>query len=117
MKIGTFVIGGLAGAAIVMMIQRNQTMSAIATTVGHNMKRRMNDMKDDAIEKAFNMKFASSFKREKDKDHHSASSSFSSSRSSSHGEDLDEVQKLIAQDPEVSDEINSILEENGQHRI
>ncbi len=111
MKIGSFVIGGLAGVAVVMMIQRNQMMSAVAAGVGHNLKRRMNDMKDDAIEKALNMKFASSFKRATDKVSHQGHSS------SSREGGLDEVEKLIAQDSEVSDEINSILEQNGQQRI
>lgn len=67
MKIGTFVIGGLAGAAIVMMIQRNQRMSAAAANVGNNLKQRMSGMKDDAIEMAMNTKFASSFKRATEK--------------------------------------------------
>jgi len=109
MKIGTFVIGGLAGAAVVMMIQRNQKMSAITASVGSNLKQRMNGMKDDAIEKALNMKFASSFTRSKD------SASHSRGFSSSEGE-LDDVKNLIAQDPEVSEQVNEILKHNShQH--
>ncbi|MFC5403846.1 hypothetical protein [Cohnella soli] len=63
MKLGTFIIGGLAGAAVVMMVRRNRMMSAVAANVGGQLRQRMSDMKDDAIEKALNMKFASSFKR------------------------------------------------------
>ncbi|RED60483.1 hypothetical protein [Cohnella lupini] len=111
MKIGSFVMGGLAGAAVVMMIQRNQMMSAVAAGVGHNLKQRMNDVKGDAIEKALNMKFASSFKRASDGENKHERSS------SSREGGLDEVEKLVAQDPGVSDEINSILEQNGQQRI
>jgi hypothetical protein len=111
MKISTFVIGGLAGAAIVMMIRRNPMMSNAAASVGQNLKSRMGEMKDDAIEKALNMKFASSFRKSSD------SGTRVNHSSSSHGGGLDEVEKLVAQDPEVSSEINSILKENGQHRI
>ncbi|TFE29962.1 hypothetical protein [Cohnella luojiensis] len=111
MKIGSFVMGGLAGAAVVMMIQRNQMMSAVAASVGHNLKHRMNDMKVDAIEKALNMKFASSFKRATDSVSHKVQNS------SSHGGGLDEIEKIVAQDPSVSHEVNAILEQNGQQRI
>jgi hypothetical protein len=111
LKIGTLVIGGLAGAAIVMLIQRNQRMSAVAASVGHNLKHRMGEMKDDAIEKALNMKFASSFRRASD------STENRSNSSSSHEGGLDKVEKLISHDPHVKSEINSILEQNGQHRI
>jgi hypothetical protein len=111
MKIGTLVIGGLAGAAVVLMMQRNQTMSAVAAGVGQNLKQRMSSMKDDAIEKASNMKFASSFSRSTDNGRN-ASKSFSSDEGG-----LDKVKQMIAQDKEVSHEVNSILESSGQHRI
>jgi len=111
MKIGTFVIGGLAGAAIAMMIQRNQRMSAAATSLGHNLKQRVNNMKDDAIGKAMGMKFASSF-RSAGSDGRSEHP-FSSHSSREGG--LHEVEKLISQDPEVGAEVESILNENGRH--
>jgi hypothetical protein len=111
MRIGTLVLGGLAGAAIVMMIQRNQMMSSAAANMGQNMKRRMNNMKDDAIEKALNMKFASSFGRTSDMGQKSHKSS------QAHDGGLDQVEKLASQDPDVSKEINSILEQNRQHQI
>jgi hypothetical protein len=111
MRIGTFVIGGLAGAAIVMMIQRNQMMSAVTAGLGHSLKKRMSGMKEDAIEKASNIKFASSFKRSSENERSSRNSS-SSDRGG-----LDQIEKLVAQDAEVSKEINSIMEQNGKHRI
>lgn len=111
MKIGSFVLGGIAGAAIVMMIQRNQMMSTIAAGLGNNMKQRMNNVKDDAIEKALNMKFASSFNRSSNSGKNA--SKFSQSQTGG----LDEVEKLAYQDPSVSKEINAILEQNGEQRI
>jgi Tfp pilus assembly protein PilV len=110
MRIGTLVIGGLAGAAIVMMIQRNQRMSSAAANLGQNMMHRMNNMKDDAIEKAMNMKFASSFGRASDNGQKSHKSF------QAHDGGLDKVEELASQDPNVSKEINSILEQNRQHR-
>ncbi|WP_256757259.1 hypothetical protein [Cohnella sp. WQ 127256] len=109
MKIGTFILGGLAGAAVVMMIQRNQTMTAVAASVGSNIKHRMNHMKNDVVGKAIDKSFSSSFKTSMNTEKHDASSS------SLHGEGLKEVEKLISQDPDVSKEINTILEQNGQH--
>lgn len=111
MKVGSFVIGGLAGAAIVMMIQRNQMMSAVAAGVGSSMKQRMSNMKDDAIEKALNMKFASSFNRFSN----NGKSTVHTSQKNDGG--LAEVEKLAFQDPGVSKEINSILEQNGEQQI
>lgn len=111
MKIGTLVMGGLAGAAIVMMIQRNQMMSAVAAGVGQGMKRRMSNMKEDAIEKALNMKFASSFKRTLDNKPTEQKST------QGHSGGLDEVEKLAYQDPQVTKDVNEILEQNGQNQI
>lgn len=111
MKIGSFVIGGLAGAAIVMMIQRNQMMSTLAAGIGQSMKQRANDVKENAIEKALNMKFASSFKRATN------NTLNTNNASQSHTGGLEEVEKLAYQDPSVSKEINAILEQNGEQRI
>ncbi|WP_373229756.1 hypothetical protein [Cohnella sp.] len=111
MRIGTFVIGGIAGAAIVMMIQRNQMMSTLVAGLGNNVMQRMNNVKDDAIEKALNMKFASSFTRLSD------IGKSTPKMTQSHNKGLEEVEKLAYQDPSVSKEINSILEQNGEQRI
>jgi len=113
MKIGTFVMGGLAGAAVVMMIRRSRTMSAVAESMGKNMRHRMSGMKEDMISKALNMKFGSSSKRARtDADHHDHDSSHSF-----RSDALSQVKQLAAKDAEVSKEINHILEQNGQHQI
>jgi hypothetical protein len=118
-KIGAFVMGGLAGAAIAVWIQRNQRMSAAAAAMGHNVKERVMGMKDDAIEKAMNMKFASSFRRfgaesrDEDHGHHASHSSHHSSSHSSEEGGMDQIRKLIAQDPEVGKEVDAILGQNG----
>jgi hypothetical protein len=101
MKIGTFVIGGLAGAAIVMMIQRNPRMSAVAANVGNNLKHRMYNMKDEAIGKAKNTRFASSFMRSTDKFNHG----------------MGNIGKSASRDSEIRDEIDSFMEDSEQHRI
>jgi hypothetical protein len=111
MKIRTLVRVGLASAAIVMIIRRNPMMSAAAANIWQNLKNGMGEMKEDANEKAFNMKFASSFRNPSD------SGRKTNKSSSTHSGGLDKVEKLVAQDPGVSREVNSILEENGQHRI
>jgi hypothetical protein len=111
MKIRTLVRVGLAGAAIVMMVRRNPMMSTAAANIWQNLKNRMGEMKDGANEKALNLKFASNFRSASDNGKSVKKSS------SSHSGALDQVEKLIAQDPGVSREVNSILEENGHHRI
>ncbi|RKP57085.1 hypothetical protein D7Z26_03625 [Cohnella endophytica] len=116
MKLGAFIIGGLAGAAVVMVMRRNRMMSAVASGVGSNLKRRMSGMKDDAIEKALNMKFASSFKRASDNDRHSAASESTASADNRSG-GLDDVKNFVARDPQLNEQVNKILEENGEHRI
>lgn len=109
MKIGTFVMGGLAGAAIVMLVRRNQMLSAVAASVGQSMKSRMNEAKDEVIGRALNMKFggfssrSSSHRAEHDSDAESSS--------------LSRVSQLASQDPKVTSQINAILEQNGQDRI
>ncbi|WP_239614101.1 hypothetical protein [Cohnella mopanensis] len=111
MKIGTFVMGGLAGAAIVMMIQRNPRMSAVAANVGNNLKHRMYNMKDDAMGMAKNTKFASSFMRSTDK----SKPGFSSTSSPDRG--MDNVGKSASRDSEIRAEIDSFMEDSEQHRI
>lgn len=112
MKLGTFVWGGLAGAALVMMLQRNNRWSAITSGVSQNLSKGMNGMTENVIEKALNMKFtggstnSSTNGRNKNK----------SSRSRSHTEDLDDVKRMASKDADVAQEINSILEQNGQQQ-
>ncbi|MFD0670455.1 hypothetical protein [Cohnella sp. GCM10027633] len=109
MKIGTFVMGGLAGAAIVMLIQRNQMMSAVAASMGQSVKNRMSDVKDEMLGKALNMKFGGFSGR--------GSSDRSERASGSDEGDMSRVSLLASKDPEVTEQINAILEQNGQDRI
>ncbi len=115
MKIGTFVMGGLAGAAIVVWIQRNQMMSAIASGMGQSMKNRASNIKDELVGRAMT-KFGgmSSFSSKRSESGHSAGDGHAFQ---SEGGDLGKVSQLASQDPEVSKEINAILEQNGQGRI
>ena len=113
MKIGTFVMGGLAGVAIVMLIQRNQMMSTICANMGQSMKNRMGDMKDEMIGKALGSKFVNNIMTRS-----SASSSNRKEKGSgSDHADMSQVSALASEDPEVTNQINAILEQNGQNRI
>jgi len=107
MKIGTFVMGGLAGAAIAIWMQRNRRMSSAAASVGQNVKHRVAGLKDDAIEKAMNMKFAGAFRRsgESNSEHRASASS--------DGEGKEIIESLISQDPDVGKEVDAILNQNG----
>ncbi|WP_027084988.1 hypothetical protein [Cohnella panacarvi] len=113
MKIGTFVMGGLAGVAIVMLIQRNQMMSAVCASMGQSMKNKMGGMKDEMIGKALGSKFVNNIM--------TRSSASSSNRKEQHSgsdhADLSQVSQLASQDPQVANQINAILEQSGQNRI
>ncbi|KIL34861.1 hypothetical protein SD71_17830 [Cohnella kolymensis] len=112
MKLGTFVWGGLAGAAVVMLLQRNNRMSAITSGVGQNMSKGIGGMTDNVIEKALNMKFTGGSANSSNNGRNKSKSS----RSPSHTEDLEDVKKLASKDPSVAHEVNSILEQNGEQR-
>lgn len=109
MKIGTFVIGGLTGVAIVMLIQRNQMMSAVAASMGQNMKGRMNDMKDEMLGRALNSRFVNNWI--------TRSSHQNERASGSEHADMSQVSQLASKDPAVTEQINAILEQNGHDRI
>ncbi|WP_027093682.1 hypothetical protein [Cohnella thermotolerans] len=108
-RVGTFVVGGLAGIAMVMIMQRNKRMSAMAGSLGQNLMSRMGGMKEEAIGKMLNMRFTG---RHSDKE---------SSRRSENGEavsgGLDQVAHLASKDSEVQRRVNEILEQNGHHQI
>ncbi|GIO11718.1 hypothetical protein J19TS2_12730 [Cohnella xylanilytica] len=114
MKIGTFVLGGLAGAALVMVMQRNGRLSAMAGSVGQQMRSRMGGMKEDAIGKMLNMRFGGS--RSSSGGDASASRRNNASDAAKSG-GLDEIAHLASQDSEVQQQVNEILDQNGQHRI
>ena len=109
-------MGGLAGAALAVWVQRNRRMSSAAAAMGENVKKRMLGMKDDAVEKAMNMKFASSFRRigEHRDEHRSSHDERSASRARDGGEGgMEQIRNLISQDAEVGREVEEILKENG----
>ncbi|WEK55662.1 MAG: hypothetical protein P0Y55_06340 [Candidatus Cohnella colombiensis] len=115
MKIATFLMGSLAGAAVVMLLRRNQMVSATASSVGNRMKQSMSDMKDQWMGKALNkmlnnQKSSSSDKEQSSRSNHSAQSDYD-------GNTLQEIERFVSKDPEVASEVNSILEQNGQHPL
>ncbi|MFC4599109.1 hypothetical protein [Cohnella hongkongensis] len=110
MKIGAFVIGGLAGMALVMWLQRNPNLSMAAVSMGSNVKDRMRDLKDEAVEKAMNSKLANGLRRVGAENREEQSSPHSRSVGDS---GKDQIRKLISQDPEVGKAVNDILEQNG----
>ena len=117
MKTTTFLMGALAGAAVVMIARRNRMVSAAAGMVGERMKSRWNGMKEDTIGRIVGGRFGSS-----DKIGHRESSGYSSrspdrKHSSDNGTGLSQVAHLAAQDSGVKESINEILEQSGEHRI
>ena len=113
MKMGPFVLGGLAGAALAVMIRRNRRLSAMAGSLGGLLSERMTGMKDMAFGKALNnMKFAGGKLRASDfgKKHERDGAV-------GHSDGIEQVARLASEDPGVQREIDEILEDNGRHRI
>jgi hypothetical protein len=109
MKFGTFLLGGLAGAAVVMLM-RSRTMAAMSGGMGQMWKPSWSGMKENLLEKGLNVKFGSG----------SASGSFQSKNPSSpsNAGGLEEVGRLASKDPGVKHQVNEILHENGQqHQV
>ncbi|WP_276351721.1 hypothetical protein [Cohnella caldifontis] len=111
MKLGTFLLGGLAGAAVV-MIMRSQSMTAMSNGMGQMWKQRMNDMKENVLEKGMNVKFGSGAMQ----DMFQMKGNASQSAAGSHTGGLEEVSRLASKDSEVKREVNEILHESGQHQ-
>ncbi|MBW5446671.1 hypothetical protein GE107_11425 [Cohnella sp. CFH 77786] len=109
MRLGTFVLGGLAGAAVVMLI-RNRTVNAAMNGIGEMLKHRMNEMKETAIDRGMNVKFGGGLLGLQTKNAFSAARNGSAS-----SEGLEQVEHLASKDPKVKHEINEILNQNGQH--
>lgn len=112
MKIGTFIAGGLAGAALVMLIRRGGRMPMMAGQVGRMLKHRMSDMKDGAVGRMMNMGW-----NDVGENRHRESSRRESHRASSERGGLAEVAHLASQDASVKREVNDILDQSGQHSI
>jgi uncharacterized membrane protein len=111
MKLGTFVLGGLAGAAVIMMM-RNRTMTAVTNGFGQMIKQRMNEAKETMMEKGMNIKFSGGITGTP------GSKTASASKADARGANsLDDVQRLASRDMKVKQEVNEILEENGQQHL
>ncbi|MCC3373483.1 hypothetical protein [Cohnella sp. REN36] len=111
MKIGTFIAGGLAGAALVMLMRRGR-MPMMAGQVGRMLKHRMSDMKEGAVGRMMNMGWSDT-----GESRHRESSRRESHRASSERGGLAEVAHLASQDASVKREVNDILDQSGQHSI
>lgn len=110
MKLGAFVLGGLAGAAVVWMM-RNRSVAAVADGFGQKMKQRVSQAKATAIDKGLSVNFGgglfgSSFKGDMDE-----------SRGDAQSDGLEEAKLIASQDPKVMRDINEILHENGQKEM
>ncbi|RUS48145.1 hypothetical protein [Cohnella sp. AR92] len=133
MKTTTFLMGAMAGAALVLFARRNRMVSAAAGMVGQQMRNRWSGMKEDAVGKMVNMRFGGrDHNRDQGKDHggsirgdaHSGSrrsenrTSGASVQSSDHtANGMSDVVRLASDDPSVKHAINEILEQSGEHRI
>ena len=102
MRLGAFVLGGLAGAAVVMLMQ-NRTRVAVANGIGQMFRQRMNQVKETAIEKGLNVKFNGGM--------------FQGTAAKNSAGGLDQVKHLASRDSQVKNEVNEILSENGQQQM
>jgi hypothetical protein len=96
----------LAGAAVVLLM-KNRTMAAVADEVCQMVMHRMSQVKETAAEKGIYVNFGNSFfgkaRSERMEDHDSGN--------------LEDVEKLVSQDPHVKNEVNKILRENDQQPL
>jgi hypothetical protein len=116
-------MGGLAGAVVVMMMQRNQNMSALTNQIGSMVKQRVNDMKENMIEKGIDLKFSNGFMGSSGKNNQNNQNNQNNKNNKHSGsfstqkDGLEKVEHLASRDPKVKHEVNDILEQNGQHPI
>ncbi|MFC5699855.1 hypothetical protein ACFPVX_01060 [Cohnella faecalis] len=113
MKLGSFIMGGLAGAALAVVVKRSPMLSAACAGIGRSLSERMSGMKEKAMNKTFDMSFSGGFKRWKGEEDEAKRSSHSETSSF----DLEEISRLASKDSSVKSEINEILDQNGQHHI
>jgi len=111
MKLTAFVLGGLAGAAVAMIL-RNQAVTTMAGSVGQMVRQRIGDAKDTAIGRTIQGGIGSGFiSTLGKKGRHESRSDASPSRG------LGEVERLASLDPEVKSKVNEILDDNGHRQI
>lgn len=115
MKMATFVMGGLVGAALTVAIRRSPKWSVAAGMLGRELKNRSFGMKEGALGKMFDMRFNADRSERKGE---SASEGIKRSASrKSDSDSLGELAGIVSKDPGVRDKVNEILSESGQHRI
>jgi len=104
LKIGTFIMGGLAGAAIV-MIMKKQSMASIGRFVNLLTNLRPNSASSNAGMQGLSLVFGNA----------GASSQPSQSGQQSGG--IEQVKQLVAKDEQVKQEVNKILQQNNEPTI
>ncbi|CAM3570616.1 hypothetical protein [Marinicrinis lubricantis] len=95
MRMGTFLLGGIAGAAAVMYLsKRNFSVMAVMPQLTQGLKNTMQSSRDIG-----------------------GSTSKSSGSGTDSAADLDKVAEMASKDPSVMGEVNKIMEENGQNSV
>lgn len=114
MKIATFIMGGIVGAAAAVAIRRSPRWSAAAGMLGRQFKGRMGGM---SMEGAFGKMLDRRFSHDRDERKKSSGETASFSKKREDGKGYGDIAHLISQDAGLRDQVNEILSENGQHRI
>lgn len=105
MKIGTFLLGGIAGAAAVIYLNRkskSMLFSAFSSS-SESMGKVVDKAKDTFTSKSFSDKGVKNF------------SSTSTNASSSASSGLNQVEKIVKEDPHLSVTVNEILQANKEN--
>lgn len=113
MKLGAFVLGGIAGAAAVMLL-RKQSFASMAGGMSQMMKSWGGSSMRDSQGKALSLLFGSGGGAAATKSGQSASKP-----QASHGEEsgIEQIARIASKDESVKKEINEILEQNEQPQL
>ncbi|MFD0694867.1 hypothetical protein ACFQZT_12245 [Paenibacillus sp. GCM10027628] len=97
MKIGTFLLGGIAGAAAVIYLNRKSKslMLSAFSSSSESMGKVMDRAKDKFVSKTFKDSTAKNF-------------------SSTSSNNLNQVEKIVKEDPHLKATVNEILQENKE---
>ncbi|MFC3803135.1 hypothetical protein [Cohnella sp. GCM10012308] len=117
MKMATFVMGGIVGAALTVAIRRSPKWSVAAGLLGKELKNRSFGMKDGAIGKMFDMRFGSDHAERRSASASEGGRKRASNETETDRNGLGEIASIVSKDAGVRDEVNEILAESGQHRI
>lgn len=112
MKLGAFIIGGLAGAAVVMLL-RNQSVTAMTGGVSQMLKS-SSGKAGKALMQGLNVRFgdrasSSSSQTQTSADHQAASSGDS--------ESFEQLKNIVSKDEQLKKDVNDIFEQNKQPLI